>query len=172
MCGGKHTIAFVPIVIHLFVVTDKVALLIGNSHYQGQLLKCPHNNVKAMTENLMQLNFKTISLVDLTLNEMSRAVKYFCDHLGSGMYGLFYYSGHGLEVQNTLHLMPINANDKLMKIEEWVNYDVILQRMQKQSATIISILDCYKKTMLGLEIVNVFFPLVYVKNSITSSYRY
>ena len=56
-----------------------MALLIGNSSYKRRPLRCPRNDVKAVTEKLQKLDFKTISLVDLTLTEMSKAVDYFMD---------------------------------------------------------------------------------------------
>ena len=127
-------------------VTDKIALLIGNSSYKTRGLRCPHDDVKAVTVALQELGFKTISLVDLTLTEMTKAVEYFYELLDDGMYGLFYYSGHGLDVHKTTHLMPIDANDSQVKVEECVNYDVITQKLQKRPAKIISILDCCRTT--------------------------
>jgi len=124
-----------------------MALLIGNSSYKRRPLRCPRNDVKAVTEKLQKLDFKTISLVDLTLTEMSKAVDYFCDLLDTGMYGLFYYSGHGLEVLKTTYLMPIDANEEPIKTGECVNYDTITQKMQKQPAKIISILDCCRTVL-------------------------
>ena len=140
-CGGKCRLFHKSFFI-FYTVTDKMALLIGNSSYKTQRLKCPHNDVKAVTVTLQELGFKTISLVDLTLTQMTKAVEYFYELLDEGMYGLFYYSGHGLDVHKTTHLMPIDANDSQVKLEECVNYDVITQKLQKRPAKIISILDC------------------------------
>jgi len=77
-----------------------MALLIGNSNYKGNIkcLQCPHNDVKAFAEKLQQLGFKTLTLVDVSLDEMLRAIDYFCGLLHKGMYAVFYYSGHGLDI--------------------------------------------------------------------------
>ncbi|XP_065883772.1 uncharacterized protein [Dysidea avara] len=124
--------------------TDKMALLIGNGNYRGSTkhLRCPPNDVKAMTEKLQELGFKTLSLVDVSLNEMSRAINYFCGLLRKGMYAVFYYSGHGLGNENTTYLMPIDANDQQVKIEEYINYNDARRKMQQRRAKVIAFLDC------------------------------
>ena len=125
------------------IARDKMALLIGNGNYKGALcLRCPHDDVKAMAEKLQELGFKTLSLVDVSLNEMSRAIDYFCSLLQEGMYAVFYYSGHGLDVQKTTYLMPVDANGHKVKTEECVNYDDVRQQMQQQNAKVIAFLDC------------------------------
>jgi len=121
-----------------------MALLIGNSNYKGPTsqLKCPHHDVKAMAEQLQQLGFKTLALVDVSLNEMSRAIDYFCGLLHVGMYAVFYYSGHGLGNENTTYLMPVDANDQQVKIEEFINYNVVRRKMQQRHAKVVAFLDC------------------------------
>ena len=69
-----------------FTATDKMALLIGNCKYKGKPLKYSGNDVEAVAGKLRELQFKTISLVDLTLSQMARAVDYFCSLLSLGMY--------------------------------------------------------------------------------------
>ena len=90
-----------------------MALLIGNSNYEGKPLRCSKNDVKALTQRLQQLNFKTISLVNLTFSQLINAVEYFCSLLNNGMYAIFYYSGHGVEVNKTTYFVPIDADENL-----------------------------------------------------------
>ena len=104
---------------------------------------CSRNDVEAVTEKLRQLNFKTISLVDLTLSQMAKAVDYFCSLLDNGMYAVFYYSGHGVENQHnkTTYLMPIDA-DEPVKFGQCMNGDDITQKMQAKQSKVIMIFDC------------------------------
>ena len=120
-----------------FTVTDKMALLIGNYKYKGKPLKYSGNDVEAVAGKLRELQFKTISLVDLTLSQMARAVDYFCSLLSWGMYAVFYYSGHGVENQSTktTYLMPIDADE----FDQCINIDDIKQAKQSK---VIMILDC------------------------------
>ena len=122
-----------------------MALLIGNGDYKGKPLRCPRNDVKAMTERLQQLNFKTLSLVDLTLSQMTDAINYFCSFLGSGIYAVFFYSGHGAELHKTTYFVPIDADDKDFKIAQLYDSDFITHKLQKTQAKIIMVLDCCRK---------------------------
>ena len=123
-----------------------MALLIGNSSYKGKPLKCSKNDVKAVAERLQRLNFKTIVLVDLTLSQMTNAVNYFCSLLELGMYGVFYYSGHGVEVNKTTYFVPIDADDKELKIVQCKNSDLVAHKLQSTLAKIIMVLDCCRKS--------------------------
>ena len=122
-----------------------MALLIGNSNYQmnTNCLFCPHNDVKTMEEKLQEDGFKTLSLVDLTRKQMSRAINYFCSLLHEGMYVVFYYSGHGVGDESTTLLMPIDADGQQVKVDEYINYNAVRQKLQRQHAIkLIAILDC------------------------------
>ena len=118
-----------------------MALLIGNGGYKEKPLNCSKNDVEAVTDKLRQLNFKTISLVDLTLSQMAKAVDYFCNLLDHGMYAMLYYSGHGLELNKTTYLMPIDA-DEPVKISQCMNVDDVAAKMQAKKAKVFMILDC------------------------------
>ena len=125
----------------LLIAVDKVALLIGNKNYKDHPLNCPHNDVKAMTEKLHEFNFKTISLVDLTLDQMSKAVDYYCSLLSKGMYAMFYFSGHGIaDSSKTSYLVPTDATN--YRCIESINYDEIRQKLQNTLSKVIVILDC------------------------------
>ena len=125
---------------------DKMALLIGNGDYKGNPLRCPKNDVKAIKKRLQRLNFKTLSLVDLTLSQTIDAINYFCSLLDTGMYAVFFYSGHGVEVHKTTYFVPIDADDKELKIVQLINSDLIAHKLQRTLAKVIMVLDCCRKT--------------------------
>ncbi|XP_048460181.1 mucosa-associated lymphoid tissue lymphoma translocation protein 1 [Rhincodon typus] len=67
--------------------TDKVALLIGNMSYLNHpKLKAPMMDVYELTNLLRQLDFKVVSLLDLTESEMRNAVYEFLLLLDKGVY--------------------------------------------------------------------------------------
>jgi len=121
-----------------------MALLIGNSNYKGapKKLRCPHNDVRAVDKKLQEIGFKTLTLVDLSLNEMNRVINYFCSLLGEGMYAVFYYSGHGLGDDSTTYLIPIDAYGHQVRIEECIDFNSVRRKMQSQCAKIIAFFDC------------------------------
>ena len=128
-----------------YTARDKMALLIGNSNYEAKPLRCPKNDVKELTERLQQLNFKTISLVDLTLSQMISAVEYFCSLLDKGMYAIFYYSGHGVEVNKTTYFVPVEADEENLTTVHYNNSDLIAYKLQSTLAKVIMVLDCCRK---------------------------
>lgn len=70
---------------------DKVALLIGNMNYwEHPKLKAPLVDVYELTNLLRQLDFKVVSLLDLTEYEMRNAVDEFLLLLDKGVYGKIY----------------------------------------------------------------------------------
>ena len=122
-----------------------MALLIGNSKYEANPLRCSKNDVKELTARLQQLNFKTISLIDLTLSQMINAVEYFCSLLDKGMYAIFYYSGHGVEVNKTTYFVPVDADERDLTTVYYNNSDLVAYKLQSTLAKVIMVLDCCRK---------------------------
>lgn len=99
-----------------YPATDKVALVIGNRDYmhlpiQEQQLVHTCNDAKMLASMLRkpEMGFKVISLINLTKEEMQKAVEIFCSLLGEGVYGLLYFAGHGFEQNGQNYLVPIDA---------------------------------------------------------------
>ncbi len=81
----------------------RVALVIGNSKYQGDLPKLPNpaNDATLMSATLKKLGFTVIETRDADLAQMNKAIREFSDKLsgaGSQAVGLFFYAGHGLQI--------------------------------------------------------------------------
>lgn len=57
------------------------------------------------------MGFRVICLVDLDLAEMRKAIDGFCKMLKMepGMYGMFYFGGHGYEEGGKTYLVPVDA---------------------------------------------------------------
>ncbi|XP_072272642.1 mucosa-associated lymphoid tissue lymphoma translocation protein 1 isoform X2 [Pyxicephalus adspersus] len=126
--------------------TDKVALLIGNMSYKNHSqLKAPMVDVYELTNLLRQLDFKVVSLLDLTEIEMKNAVDEFLLLLDKGVYGLFYYAGHGYENFGNSFMVPIDA-PKPYKSSNCLCVQSILKRMQeKETGLNVFLLDMCRK---------------------------
>ena len=59
---------------------------------------------------LKDLQFQVILKTNATLDTMADAVFTFGEQLKGGGVGLFYYSGHGLQVKGENYLIPVDAN--------------------------------------------------------------
>ncbi|XP_067829493.1 mucosa-associated lymphoid tissue lymphoma translocation protein 1 isoform X2 [Heptranchias perlo] len=126
--------------------TDKVALLIGNMNYVNHpKLVATMMDVFELSNLLQQLDFRVVSLMDLTKEEMQSAVKQFLQLLDSGVYALFYYAGHGYECSGRNYMVPVNAPNPY-RPENCINVQKILCKMQeKKTALNVLLLDMCRK---------------------------
>jgi uncharacterized caspase-like protein len=85
----------------------RVALVMGNSAYQHTApLKNPSNDATDMAEKLRQLGFDVIEGTDLSKDEMEQRIRAFADKLTGADVGLFFYAGHGLQIDGRNFLAP------------------------------------------------------------------
>jgi len=90
------------------------ALVIGNAEYKENPLTNPVNDAIDMANALKEQGF-TVSLnTNLTRSQMEKAIREFKNRLFAQKksVGLFYFSGHGAQVDGKNYLMPVN-NDEI-----------------------------------------------------------
>ncbi len=85
------------------------ALIIGNSAYKTAPLKNPVKDARDMAALLGTLGFNVTLKLDAGQKEMEEAVREFGQALRKGGVGLFYFAGHGLQVQGNNYLVPVDA---------------------------------------------------------------
>ncbi|XP_029951833.1 mucosa-associated lymphoid tissue lymphoma translocation protein 1 [Salarias fasciatus] len=126
--------------------TDKVALLIGNLNYFNHPpLMAPIMDVHELANLLQQLGFRVVSLLDLTRGEMLAAIDKFIQLLDRGVYGLFYYAGHGYEHAGKNYLVSVDAPQPY-RTENCVCVQKIMLRMQERlTALSVVLLDTCRK---------------------------
>lgn len=101
----------------------KKALVIGCSTYQHSgVLVNPLNDANEMEKILQQLGFEVIKKIDPTQKELKIVIDEFGDGLKGSDVGLFYFAGHGVQVQGLNYLIPIDAN---LTSEKLVEYDCV-----------------------------------------------
>src|SRR5215468_1101351 len=88
---------------------DRVALVIGNGAYKLGALQNPVNDARAMAAVLKQLGFRVILRENATKQQMEQAVSEFGHALTPGSVALFYYAGHGLQLNCHNFLVPVDA---------------------------------------------------------------
>jgi len=87
----------------------RYALVIGNSAYTDKPLKNPANDAGDMAQSLRTLGFDVQLKTNASLREMEDAIRDFGVKLKRGGVGLFYYAGHGIQVQGVNYLVPVGA---------------------------------------------------------------
>lgn len=87
------------------------ALVVGNAGYVGMTpLKNPVNDSAAVCDALKELRFQTQCLHDVTSRRsLGDAVREFAKRLEPSDVALFYFAGHGVEVDGQNYLIPTTA---------------------------------------------------------------
>ncbi len=132
--------------------TKRVALIIGNSAYEhAPELANPRNDAADFAAKLSELEFEVIVRQDATLPEMLSAVEEFSDKLHNADLSLFYYAGHGLQVDGRNYLVPVSAklNSHITLDYEAVPVDLVMATMQSRSKTNLLFLDACRNNPLA-----------------------
>jgi uncharacterized protein len=86
------------------------ALVIGNSGYKLHPLKNPVNDATDIAKTLRQMKFSVTEQHNLDRKGLRKTIRAFVKTLKSGDLGLFYYAGHGSQVDGLNYLIPVNAD--------------------------------------------------------------
>jgi hypothetical protein len=93
----------------------RIALVIGNSSYQGGAfgtLNNPANDARLMEQTLKSLGFEVETLINASEDQMEAAIGDLGARLGAAgkdAVGLFYFAGHGVQSQGRNYLIPVDA---------------------------------------------------------------
>jgi hypothetical protein len=89
----------------------RVALVLGNSAYQNvPRLTNPANDAALMADTFKKAGFDVVvSQQDLGALETRRVLRDFSDSAAGADIAVIYYAGHGIEVDGTNYLIPVDA---------------------------------------------------------------
>jgi hypothetical protein len=130
----------------------RVALVIGNSAYEHvSPLKNPKNDAEAISAMLAQLGFKVIKGIDLTRAELEAKAREFALSSRGSEVALFYYAGHGLQVNGQNYLAPVDVElaDEADLDFQTVSLDTILRNMERERRTNLVFLDACRDNPLA-----------------------
>ncbi len=91
----------------------RIALIIGNSHYEevGNRLANPVNDAELMAKTLSAVGFSVTKVVNAGLTDMRKAMTAYSRALAQpNTVGVFYYAGHGMQVEGQNYLLPVDAS--------------------------------------------------------------
>jgi uncharacterized caspase-like protein len=125
--------------------TKRVALVVGNSAYQNvALLPNPVHDGAMIVATLKNAGFDVVdSRHDVPAAELRRALRDFADRARDADIAVVYYAGHGMEVNGTNYLIPVDA--KLERdtdvYDEAVSLDRVLVAIEPAKQLRLVILD-------------------------------
>ncbi len=112
----------------------RVALIIGNGTYESSpSLRNPINDAKLMSETLQNLGFEVTMGLNLKYKDVLTALKNFSVNINKADVAVFYFAGHGLQVNGTNYLLPTDAvfeNGETDVPFESINLELVLKIME------------------------------------------
>ena len=134
------------------VAGRRVALVIGNSSYKfTSTLENPKNDATDVSNAFKAFGFEVFEGVDLDKGAMERLMRDYAGALSGAEVGLFFYAGHGLQVNGVNYLVPIDAQllTPASLDFELVRLELIQRTMERETATNILFLDACRNNPLA-----------------------
>ena len=125
-------------------INKRVALIIGNATYKLFPLNNPVNDARDMAKALRSFGFKVIIKENASLDDMDDGLDEFKQHLGKGVVGLFYFSGHGIQIDGINYLIPVDLtklDERYVKRNSIKANDVLSTMQDTKNSMNIVILD-------------------------------
>ncbi|MCB1430479.1 MAG: caspase family protein, partial [Nitratireductor sp.] len=130
----------------------RLALVVGNSGYLHTTeLPNPANDARLIAGKLAELGFEVINSMDATKVEMEAAIRQFVQKLPGTDVALFFYAGHGMQVNGVNYLIPIDAKleDSTALDFETIDLNTVLNFMNQDDRISIALLDACRDNPLS-----------------------
>ncbi len=122
----------------------KIAIVFGERDYKNGPLINPINDAKDMSDSLKKMGFDVYTYYNTDYKTMKDAIEEWYTKIPKYDVALFYYSGHGAEVNGKNYLFPIDAAVRSISDLEYVAYSAnrVLSNMEVSNSKFnIMILD-------------------------------
>ncbi len=116
-------------------IAPRIAFVIGNSNYVNlETTPNAENDARDIAAVLNQLGFEVVCGIDVNRQEFMSKLKYFrqrLNNMGKSAVSLFYYAGHGIQINNNNYIIPLGAKVETPEMfeSEAINLDLILGRI-------------------------------------------
>ncbi|XP_076237321.1 mucosa-associated lymphoid tissue lymphoma translocation protein 1 isoform X2 [Calliopsis andreniformis] len=119
----------------------KIALIIANEEYEHhECLLTPKNDAARIGNLLKEIGFEVICLLNLTITQMKNAIKVFSKALVEGVYGLFYFAGHGFKMQES-YMLATDAPETYLRKDAICESELLVAFLENDPELLIIILD-------------------------------
>jgi len=129
----------------------RVALVVGNGRYEhAPVLINPRNDASDMAAALRSIGFEVFQGFDLTKAAMDEKVREFARASTDANIVLFFYAGHGMQVDGVNYLLPTDAQllDSSSLDFETIELDRVTRNMQGSTKTSLIFLDSCRNNPL------------------------
>ncbi len=135
--------------------SQRIALVIGNGGYPKSRrnnlfgpLDNPPNDADDMKAMLERYGFKVLLVKDGNRQTMEEAIDDFTEQLQDDSVGLFYFAGHGVQIEGTNYLIPVGQRFRRAKNVKFhaINATEVLEMMEEAGAQVnLMILDACRE---------------------------
>ena len=119
--------------------------MVGNSDYVDGTLPNPVNDARLVSDSLSSLGFEVLDLNLKSADDFGASAQSVLSNIGEAEVFLFYYAGHGIQVENENYLIPTEADpqDEYGVKRECFPITELISRYQKVYSEIpfVAVLD-------------------------------
>ncbi|HEV7307291.1 caspase family protein [Ensifer sp.] len=134
----------------------RVALVVGNSAYEGGgALVNPKNDADDVSIALRSLGFEVTKALDVTGDGFAEAVDGFSRSLDGADVALFYYSGHGIQVEGINYLLPVDfhGTNEISVKRNSIDLNDVIKQMEAAARVNLVFLDACRNNPFAASIV-------------------
>ena len=135
---------------------DYIALIVGNSAYPDMPLTNPKNDAEAVAKAFEDMGFIVEKLIDADKEQMAMAIDRFSKKIKTANVAVFYFAGHGMQVDGANYLIPIGrtSSEQISKAEQLpyraVNVGEVLTAIKKAQVNFsLIVLDACRNNPIG-----------------------
>jgi hypothetical protein len=155
--NAMRPLAALFIVIGCLVATQaaaerRVALVVGNSQYQHTTaLANPRHDAEDLAHTLEKIGFDVKAGYDLDQGGFARLIDEFAAALDGADVGLFFYAGHGLQINDRNYLVSTGAKleSAFLVASETIELDAVIRLMESKTATNLVFVDACRNNPLA-----------------------
>jgi uncharacterized caspase-like protein len=134
----------------------RVAFVVGNGAYKNVTpLPNPPIDAKAMAGVLRNVGFEVVEGTNLTRDKMTERLLEFGKKAQGADVAVFFYAGHGIAVDGTNYLLPVDADIKSemdVKLGSAINIDVTLDQTMSDAKVKLVFLDACRDNPFSAKI--------------------
>lgn len=113
----------------------RVALVIGNNDYQNIVkLEKAVNDANSVAAELKKVGFEVQTLNNAGQKKMNQAINEFVQKVSGGGVGVFFFAGHGLQINNQNFLVPVDM-DQPREADDVADQAISVTVLQDKLAT-------------------------------------
>jgi uncharacterized caspase-like protein len=134
----------------------RVAFVVGNGAYRNVAqLPNPAIDAKAMAKVLRNVGFDVVEGTNLTRDKMTERLLEFGKKAEGADVALFFYAGHGIAINGTNYLLPVDADIKSemdVKLGSAINVDATLEQTMGDAKVKLVFLDACRDNPFAAKI--------------------